>query len=190
MLHVSPVPQVAVTPVRRRWRSGARAARPSWSSPVGVSGAPSRLAAKSAAGKPSDQLSRLTPSHLSPPSHSLSSPPGVLRPATTRPERPTGATPGPARPADSPACCRCPAAATPALSPATTWFWSSPSRWFHVCSQSSYRVLFWMFWFCLFTRRFSGCVQVQLAGPWEQPSEPAFVKKALPCPPCQVPIPT
>ncbi|XP_023272195.1 NF-X1-type zinc finger protein NFXL1 [Seriola lalandi dorsalis] len=32
--------------------------------------------------------------------------------------------------------------------------------------------------------------QVQLAGPWEQPSEPAFVKKALPCPPCQVPIPT
>uniref|UniRef100_A0A669AZ31 Nuclear transcription factor, X-box binding-like 1 n=1 Tax=Oreochromis niloticus TaxID=8128 RepID=A0A669AZ31_ORENI len=32
--------------------------------------------------------------------------------------------------------------------------------------------------------------QVHLAGPWEQPSEPAFVKKALPCPPCQVPIPT
>ncbi|XP_056156091.1 NF-X1-type zinc finger protein NFXL1 isoform X1 [Lampris incognitus] len=32
--------------------------------------------------------------------------------------------------------------------------------------------------------------QVQLAGPWEQPTEPAFVKKALPCPPCQVPIPT
>uniref|UniRef100_A0A3P9IQX2 Nuclear transcription factor, X-box binding-like 1 n=1 Tax=Oryzias latipes TaxID=8090 RepID=A0A3P9IQX2_ORYLA len=32
--------------------------------------------------------------------------------------------------------------------------------------------------------------QVQLAGPWEQPSEPAFMKKALPCPPCQVPIPT
>uniref|UniRef100_H3C756 Nuclear transcription factor, X-box binding-like 1 n=1 Tax=Tetraodon nigroviridis TaxID=99883 RepID=H3C756_TETNG len=32
--------------------------------------------------------------------------------------------------------------------------------------------------------------QVQLAGPWEQPSAPAFVKKALPCPPCQVPIPT
>uniref|UniRef100_A0A673BKI4 Nuclear transcription factor, X-box binding-like 1 n=1 Tax=Sphaeramia orbicularis TaxID=375764 RepID=A0A673BKI4_9TELE len=31
--------------------------------------------------------------------------------------------------------------------------------------------------------------QVQLAGPWEQPAEPAFVKKALPCPPCQVPIP-
>ncbi|RVE60906.1 hypothetical protein OJAV_G00186070 [Oryzias javanicus] len=30
--------------------------------------------------------------------------------------------------------------------------------------------------------------QVQLAGPWEQPSEPAFMKKALPCPPCQVPI--
>uniref|UniRef100_A0A8C2ZV98 Nuclear transcription factor, X-box binding-like 1 n=1 Tax=Cyclopterus lumpus TaxID=8103 RepID=A0A8C2ZV98_CYCLU len=29
-----------------------------------------------------------------------------------------------------------------------------------------------------------------LAGPWEQPSEPAFVQKALPCPPCQVPIPT
>lgn len=33
-------------------------------------------------------------------------------------------------------------------------------------------------------------LQVQLAGPWEQPSEPAFIKKALPCPPCQVPIPT
>ncbi|XP_037614854.1 NF-X1-type zinc finger protein NFXL1 [Sebastes umbrosus] len=32
--------------------------------------------------------------------------------------------------------------------------------------------------------------QVQLAGPWEQPSEPAFVQKALPCPPCQVPIAT
>ncbi|XP_054863590.1 NF-X1-type zinc finger protein NFXL1-like isoform X3 [Amphiprion ocellaris] len=32
--------------------------------------------------------------------------------------------------------------------------------------------------------------QVQLAGPWEQPTEPAFVQKALPCPPCQVPIPT
>uniref|UniRef100_A0A3P8P1S0 RING-type domain-containing protein n=1 Tax=Astatotilapia calliptera TaxID=8154 RepID=A0A3P8P1S0_ASTCA len=32
--------------------------------------------------------------------------------------------------------------------------------------------------------------QVHLAGPWEQPSEPAFVKKALPCPPCQVPLPT
>lgn len=32
--------------------------------------------------------------------------------------------------------------------------------------------------------------QVQKAGPWEQPSEPAFVKKALPCSPCQVPIPT
>ncbi|XP_051914519.1 NF-X1-type zinc finger protein NFXL1, partial [Hippocampus zosterae] len=31
--------------------------------------------------------------------------------------------------------------------------------------------------------------QVQLSGPWEQPSEPAFVTKALPCPPCQVPIP-
>uniref|UniRef100_A0A8C2ZVF3 Nuclear transcription factor, X-box binding-like 1 n=1 Tax=Cyclopterus lumpus TaxID=8103 RepID=A0A8C2ZVF3_CYCLU len=30
----------------------------------------------------------------------------------------------------------------------------------------------------------------QVAGPWEQPSEPAFVQKALPCPPCQVPIPT
>ncbi|XP_028973610.1 NF-X1-type zinc finger protein NFXL1 [Esox lucius] len=29
-----------------------------------------------------------------------------------------------------------------------------------------------------------------LAGPWEQPSEPAFVCKALPCPPCMVPIPT
>ncbi|KAM6949219.1 NF-X1-type zinc finger protein NFXL1 [Aplochiton taeniatus] len=32
--------------------------------------------------------------------------------------------------------------------------------------------------------------KVQLAGPWEQPSEPAFVKKALPCPPCRVAIPT
>ncbi|CAL9694794.1 unnamed protein product [Knipowitschia caucasica] len=32
--------------------------------------------------------------------------------------------------------------------------------------------------------------QVQLAGPWEQPSKPAFEKKALPCAPCQVPIPT
>ncbi|XP_068611953.1 NF-X1-type zinc finger protein NFXL1 [Brachionichthys hirsutus] len=32
--------------------------------------------------------------------------------------------------------------------------------------------------------------QVQLAGPWEQPSEPPFVKKALPCLPCQVPVPT
>lgn len=32
--------------------------------------------------------------------------------------------------------------------------------------------------------------QVHLAGPWEQPSEPAFVEKALPCPPCQVPLPT
>ncbi|XP_077355994.1 NF-X1-type zinc finger protein NFXL1 [Festucalex cinctus] len=30
--------------------------------------------------------------------------------------------------------------------------------------------------------------QVQLSGPWEQPSGPAFVTKALPCPPCQVPI--
>uniref|UniRef100_A0A8K9UTS7 Nuclear transcription factor, X-box binding-like 1 n=1 Tax=Oncorhynchus mykiss TaxID=8022 RepID=A0A8K9UTS7_ONCMY len=29
-----------------------------------------------------------------------------------------------------------------------------------------------------------------LAGPWEQSSEPAFVRKALPCPPCLVPIPT
>ncbi|XP_077333657.1 NF-X1-type zinc finger protein NFXL1 isoform X1 [Lithobates pipiens] len=29
----------------------------------------------------------------------------------------------------------------------------------------------------------------QPAGPWEQPSEPAFIQKALPCPPCQVPIP-
>uniref|UniRef100_A0A8B9HIP7 Nuclear transcription factor, X-box binding-like 1 n=1 Tax=Astyanax mexicanus TaxID=7994 RepID=A0A8B9HIP7_ASTMX len=32
--------------------------------------------------------------------------------------------------------------------------------------------------------------QVPLAGPWEQPSTPAFECKALPCPPCQVPIPT
>nr|XP_057924345.1 NF-X1-type zinc finger protein NFXL1 [Doryrhamphus excisus]XP_057924346.1 NF-X1-type zinc finger protein NFXL1 [Doryrhamphus excisus] len=31
--------------------------------------------------------------------------------------------------------------------------------------------------------------QVQLSGPWEQPSKPAFVTKALPCPPCQVPVP-
>uniref|UniRef100_A0A8C5DGY7 NF-X1-type zinc finger protein NFXL1-like n=1 Tax=Gouania willdenowi TaxID=441366 RepID=A0A8C5DGY7_GOUWI len=31
---------------------------------------------------------------------------------------------------------------------------------------------------------------VQLAGPWEQPSEPAFVRKALPCPPCRVPVHT
>ncbi|XP_038625176.1 NF-X1-type zinc finger protein NFXL1 [Tachyglossus aculeatus] len=30
----------------------------------------------------------------------------------------------------------------------------------------------------------------QPAGPWEQPSEPAFIQKALPCPPCLVPIPT
>eukprot|EP00079_Xenopus_tropicalis_P028320 XP_012823254.1 PREDICTED: NF-X1-type zinc finger protein NFXL1 isoform X1 [Xenopus tropicalis] len=30
----------------------------------------------------------------------------------------------------------------------------------------------------------------QPAGPWEQPSEPAFIQTALPCPPCQVPIPT
>ncbi|XP_028824270.1 NF-X1-type zinc finger protein NFXL1-like [Denticeps clupeoides] len=29
-----------------------------------------------------------------------------------------------------------------------------------------------------------------LVGPWEQPSAPAFVCKALPCPPCQVAIPT
>ncbi|KAK1890326.1 NF-X1-type zinc finger protein NFXL1 [Dissostichus eleginoides] len=32
--------------------------------------------------------------------------------------------------------------------------------------------------------------QVRLAGPWEQPSAPAFVQKALPCAPCAVPIPT
>ncbi|XP_056432252.1 NF-X1-type zinc finger protein NFXL1-like [Gadus chalcogrammus] len=32
--------------------------------------------------------------------------------------------------------------------------------------------------------------QAKVAGPWEQPTEPAFVQKALPCPPCQVPIPT
>ncbi|KPP79604.1 NF-X1-type zinc finger protein NFXL1-like, partial [Scleropages formosus] len=32
--------------------------------------------------------------------------------------------------------------------------------------------------------------RTQLAGPWEQLSEPAFVCKALPCPPCQVPIDT
>uniref|UniRef100_A0A6J0TA16 NF-X1-type zinc finger protein NFXL1 isoform X1 n=1 Tax=Pogona vitticeps TaxID=103695 RepID=A0A6J0TA16_9SAUR len=30
----------------------------------------------------------------------------------------------------------------------------------------------------------------QPAGPWEQSNEPAFVQTALPCPPCQVPIPT
>ncbi|ROL46143.1 NF-X1-type zinc finger protein NFXL1 [Anabarilius grahami] len=29
-----------------------------------------------------------------------------------------------------------------------------------------------------------------LAGPWEQPSTPAFVRTALPCPSCLVPIPT
>lgn len=29
----------------------------------------------------------------------------------------------------------------------------------------------------------------QLAGPWEQPSEPAFIQTALPCPRCKVPIP-
>ncbi|XP_029444066.1 NF-X1-type zinc finger protein NFXL1 [Rhinatrema bivittatum] len=29
----------------------------------------------------------------------------------------------------------------------------------------------------------------QPAGPWEQLSEPAFIQTALPCPPCQVPIP-
>lgn len=29
----------------------------------------------------------------------------------------------------------------------------------------------------------------QPTGPWEQPSEPAFIQTALPCPPCQVPIP-
>ncbi|CAF90330.1 unnamed protein product [Tetraodon nigroviridis] len=40
------------------------------------------------------------------------------------------------------------------------------------------------------TAALQGDLQVQLAGPWEQPSAPAFVKKALPCPPCQVPIPT
>ncbi|KAG9347036.1 hypothetical protein JZ751_005963 [Albula glossodonta] len=32
--------------------------------------------------------------------------------------------------------------------------------------------------------------RAQLAGPWEQPSAPAFVCKALPCPHCLVPIPT
>lgn len=31
--------------------------------------------------------------------------------------------------------------------------------------------------------------QHQSAGPWEQPSEPAFIQTALPCPPCEVPIP-
>ncbi|KAM6440614.1 NF-X1-type zinc finger protein NFXL1 isoform 2-T2 [Liasis olivaceus] len=30
----------------------------------------------------------------------------------------------------------------------------------------------------------------QPAGPWEQSTEPAFIQTALPCPPCQVPIPT
>uniref|UniRef100_A0A8K9URZ4 Nuclear transcription factor, X-box binding-like 1 n=1 Tax=Oncorhynchus mykiss TaxID=8022 RepID=A0A8K9URZ4_ONCMY len=30
----------------------------------------------------------------------------------------------------------------------------------------------------------------RVTGPWEQSSEPAFVRKALPCPPCLVPIPT
>ncbi|KAK2513677.1 Nfxl1 [Columba guinea] len=33
------------------------------------------------------------------------------------------------------------------------------------------------------------CSQHQSAGPWEQPSEPAFIQTALPCPPCEVPIP-
>ncbi|CAM4552635.1 NF-X1-type zinc finger protein NFXL1 isoform X1 [Caretta caretta] len=28
----------------------------------------------------------------------------------------------------------------------------------------------------------------QPAGPWEQPSEPAFIQTALPCPPCQIPL--
>uniref|UniRef100_A0A8C7J6Z6 Nuclear transcription factor, X-box binding like 1 n=1 Tax=Oncorhynchus kisutch TaxID=8019 RepID=A0A8C7J6Z6_ONCKI len=32
--------------------------------------------------------------------------------------------------------------------------------------------------------------RVSVSGPWEQSSEPAFVRKALPCPPCLVPIPT
>ncbi|KAI5609275.1 NF-X1-type zinc finger protein NFXL1, partial [Silurus asotus] len=32
--------------------------------------------------------------------------------------------------------------------------------------------------------------RVQLAGPWEQQTAPAFEFKALPCPNCQVPIPT
>lgn len=32
--------------------------------------------------------------------------------------------------------------------------------------------------------------RANLAGPWEQPSTPAFVRTALPCPPCLVPIPT
>uniref|UniRef100_A0A670J1C1 Nuclear transcription factor, X-box binding like 1 n=1 Tax=Podarcis muralis TaxID=64176 RepID=A0A670J1C1_PODMU len=30
----------------------------------------------------------------------------------------------------------------------------------------------------------------QPAGPWEQSAEPTFIQTALPCPPCQVPIPT
>uniref|UniRef100_A0A4X2KRY0 Nuclear transcription factor, X-box binding like 1 n=1 Tax=Vombatus ursinus TaxID=29139 RepID=A0A4X2KRY0_VOMUR len=30
----------------------------------------------------------------------------------------------------------------------------------------------------------------QPAGPWEQISEPVYIQTALPCPPCQVPIPT
>ncbi|EDL89995.1 rCG56966 [Rattus norvegicus] len=33
------------------------------------------------------------------------------------------------------------------------------------------------------------CRLHQLSGPWEQPAEPAFIQTALPCPPCQVPIP-
>ncbi|XP_067117921.1 NF-X1-type zinc finger protein NFXL1 [Osmerus mordax] len=31
--------------------------------------------------------------------------------------------------------------------------------------------------------------RAQLAGPWEQPSQPEFVRKAVPCPPCIIPIP-
>lgn len=96
------VTKVAVIPVRSRWRSGVPVAPPSWLSPVGVNGAPNRLAVKRSA--------------------------GVLHPAITRPVRPTGATPAPAPPADSPACCRCPAAPTPARSPAMTRCWSSPNR--------------------------------------------------------------
>lgn len=96
------VTKAAVIHVQSRWRSGVRVARQSLSSPVAARGPPNHLAARR--------------------------PAGVLRPATTRPERLTAATPAPAPPASSPACCRCPAAATPARSPATTWCWSSPSR--------------------------------------------------------------
>uniref|UniRef100_A0A3Q2Q3X1 NF-X1-type domain-containing protein n=1 Tax=Fundulus heteroclitus TaxID=8078 RepID=A0A3Q2Q3X1_FUNHE len=92
----------AATRAQRRWRSGAPAAPRFWWFPAAERGAPSPPAARSPAGAPP--------------------------PATTGPGTPTAATRVPAPPAGSPACCRCPAAPTPAPSPATTWFWSGPSR--------------------------------------------------------------